>query len=289
MFKILKFAPIKSEIIKKCLVKTDSKFIHSTSATLTKKESKYSNYKAGNEPILGFAPGSVERQKLKAQLDSMVDPAKRQGKSDNCIYDVPIVIGDREIRTNNVMYQPFPFDHKTKLAKFYHADKNLINEAIVNSLEARAAWDNTSFDFRSEILLKTADALADPKRYEMLAATMLGQGKTIYQAEIDSTCELIDFIRCNVQFLYETLKYKPLDDGTHTINNISLRGREGFLAAIAPFNFTAIGGNLCTAPALMGNVVIWKPSDTAVYSAYVFYKLLRENGLPPGVINFVPG
>lgn len=159
-----------------------------------------------------------------------------------------------KIRSSRVRYQLVPFDHSTRLAKFYHADKKLLNEAIENSLLTRPAWENSSVDFRANILLKAADKLASVKRADLLAATMLGQAKTIYQAEIDAACELIDFLRFNVQFLYETLKYKPLDVGDHTTNNMLLRGLEGFVAAVAPFNFTAISGNLATAPALMGQL-----------------------------------
>lgn len=166
-----------------------------------------------------------------------------------------------------------PFDHKRKLARFYHADKQTIEEAIKSSLEARAQWESTSFEFRAAIILKAADAIANEKRSDVLAATMLGQGKTVFQAEIDAACELIDFLRFNVQFLFDLLSYKPLDDANHTINNLNLRGLEGFVAAVSPFNFTAIGANLSTAPALMGNVVVWKPSDTAVLSSYVVYQV----------------
>ena len=207
------------------------------------------SYVATNEPIFDYKRDSLERSNLKKSLDSFLS----QG-----VIDVPIVIGDKEIRTSNVRYQVLPFDHKTKLAKFYYADKKLIQEAIQNSLSVRAQWESTSVEERCNVLLKAADILAGPKRGDILASTMLGQGKTIFQAEIDAACELIDFLRFNVQFLYEALKYKPLDVGTHTTNNMHLRGLEGFVAAIAPFNFTAIGGNLCTAPALMGNVVLFK-------------------------------
>jgi 1-pyrroline-5-carboxylate dehydrogenase len=216
---------------------------------LLQTQSNLKSYLATNEPIFDYKRDSLERNNLKKCLDNFMS----QG-----VVDVPIVIGDKEIRTSNVRYQVLPFDHKTKLAKFYYADKKLIQEAIQNSLTVRTKWESISIDERCNILLKAADILAGPKRADILASTMLGQGKTIFQAEIDAACELIDFLRFNVQFLYEALKYKPLDVGTHTRNNMQLRGLEGFVAAIAPFNFTAIGGNLCTAPALMGNVVLFK-------------------------------
>lgn len=243
------------------------------------------SYQAVNEPILDYKRESLERKNLQKTLVSYLELNDKKG---DCLFDVPIVIGDKEFRTNNVRYQLVPFEHGIKLAKFYYADKKMINDAIENNLSVRAEWENSSFEFRSGIFLKAADILANAKRPDILASTMLGQGKTVFQAEIDAACELIDFLRFNVQFLYEALKYKPLDVANHTTNNMLLRGLEGFVAAIAPFNFTAIGGNLCTAPALMGNVVLFKPSDTAVFSSYVLYKILREAGLPPGVINFVP-
>ncbi|CAF0707025.1 unnamed protein product [Brachionus calyciflorus] len=243
------------------------------------------NYVATNEPIFDYKKNSPEAVKLHATLKEFLS-----NKKENCdaLFDVPIVIGDSEFRTQNAQYQVVPFDHKTKLARFYHADKNLINDAIKNSLSVRAEWENSSFEYRAGIFLKAADKISNEKRAEILAATMLGQGKTVFQAEIDAACELADFLRFNVQFLSEHLKYKPLDVADHTKNNMELRGLEGFVAAVAPFNFTAIGGNLSTAPALMGNVVVWKPSDTAVLSSYLVYKILRECGLPAGVINFVP-
>lgn len=254
---------------------------------LSRAYSSLRDYKATNEPIYDYAKGSAERERLAATLEAMMTHANRTGDTREALHDVPIVIGDKEIRTNNVKYQLVPFDHGIKLAKFYHADRALVDEAIENSLMARASWESTSFEYRAGVLLKAADKIASAKRADILAATMLGQGKTVFQAEIDAACELVDFFRYNVQFLAESLKYKPVD-ATHTTNHMELRGLEGFIAAVAPFNFTAIGANLSTAPALMGNVVLWKPSDTAVLSAYLVYKVLRESGLPPGVINFVP-
>lgn len=233
-----------------------------------------SEYRAYNEPVLDFKRDSPERkslsQKLQVSIKGLID-------SKDALFDVPIVIGDKEIRTSNTKYQLIPFDHKLKLARFYHADKKIIEEAIKNCLEARAQWESTSFEYRAEILLRAADLISNEKRTDILAATMLGQGKTVYQAEIDAACELVDFLRFNVQFLLDLLKYKPLDVSTHTTNNMNLRGLEGFCAAISPFNFTAIGGNLCTAPALMGNTVVWKPSDTAVLSSYILYKVILLN------------
>ncbi len=244
------------------------------------------SYKAKNEPILEYKQGSAERVKLSTKLMEYLS-LNFLDKSQP-LFDIPIVIGDKEYRTNAVKYQLAPFDHKIKLARFYHADTTLLNTAIESNLSVRAEWENQPFDYRAQVLLKAADILTNEKRMDIMAATMLGQGKTVYQAEIDCTCELADFLRFNVQFLSDMLKYKPLDDGEHTKNEMIMRGLEGFVAAIAPFNFTAIGGNLATGPALMGNTVLWKPSDTSVLSAYIIFQTLRESGLPAGVINFVP-
>lgn len=240
--------------------------------------SQIRNYKATNEPILDYAKDSQERRQLRETLNKYISTQ----------FEIPIVIGDEEIRTSEVKYQSLPFDHKKKIAKFYYADESIIQKSIESNLKARADWDLMPFEERAKIFLKAADTLASVRRSDIVAATMLGQGKTIFQAEIDASCELIDFIRFNVQFGFDLLKYKPLDVADHTTNNMLHRGLEGFIAAISPFNFTAIGGNLCTAPALMGNTVTWKPSETAMLSAYVLYKILRQSGLPPGVINFVP-
>jgi 1-pyrroline-5-carboxylate dehydrogenase len=267
-----------------CLITNKALFRLSFQSKARQSSQCNGDYKAQNEPIYEYARGSKEREKLNEALKR----ALSSRASHDSLFEVPIIIGDKEIKTNNIKYQLVPFEKKTKLVQFYHADKSLITEAIKQSLSASQRWESVSVDERARILLKAADMLAGAKRYDILAATILGQGKTVYQAEIDAACELIDFLRFNVQFMYETIKYKPLDVGTHTINSMSPRGLEGFVAAIAPFNFTAIGGNLCTAPALMGNVVLWKPSDTAVLSSYVFYKVLREAGLPEGVVNFVP-
>lgn len=244
------------------------------------------SYIAKNEPLLDYKQGSEERVKLNEKLLQILSLNFADKKEP--LFDIPIVIGDKEIRNENAKYQVAPFDHKLKLARFYHADKQLIDEAIENSMSVRAEWENRPAEHRAQIFLKAADTIANEKRMDVMAATMLGQAKTVYQAEIDSAAELVDFLRFNVQFLSDMLQYKPLDDGDHTTNDIILRGMEGFVAAVAPFNFTAIGGHLASAPALMGNVVLWKPSDTSVLSAYVVYKILRESGVPAGVINFLP-
>lgn len=235
------------------------------------------SFKAQNEPILDYKVNSNERNHLKVTLSKYLEQE----------LDIPIVIGDEEIHTDDIKFQVAPFEHKRRIARYYYADKQLIELAIKNNLSARADWEATPLEKRAEIFLKAADTLSTVRRSDIIASTMLGQAKTVYQAEIDAACELIDFLRFNVQYAFELLKYKP-SDAPNTINTMDYRGMEGFVAAISPFNFTAIGGNLSTAPALMGNTVIWKPSDQAVLASYVFYKILRNSGLPPGVINFVP-
>ena len=196
-------------------------------------------YTTTNEPILEYKRGSVERSRLNEKIQHFLslNASNRQ----EALFDVPIVIGDQEIRTEQSRYQVAPFDHRLRLARFYYADEKLIERAIEDSMSVRAQWDNTSFEYRAQIILKAAEAIRDTKRMDMMAATMLGQGNTVFQAEIDCACELIDFLRFNVQFLGQMLKYKPLDDGAHTINTMNYRGLEGFIAAVAPFNFTAIG------------------------------------------------
>jgi 1-pyrroline-5-carboxylate dehydrogenase len=230
-----------------------------------------------NEPVLEYRAGSEERKLLDQSLQKFYSKT----------VDVPIVIGSEEIRTQESHLQPMPFEHSKAVSKYYYTSKELIEKAINNGLSVRKEWERRPLKERADILLKAADLAAGKYRMDLNAATMLGQGKTVVQAEIDSACEIIDFFRFNVHFAFESSKYKPLSAGTVT-NKMIYRGLEGFIAAIAPFNFTAIGANLCTAPALMGNVVLWKPSGTAVLSSYIVFQILREAGLPPGIINFIP-
>ncbi|CAH1772683.1 unnamed protein product [Owenia fusiformis] len=235
------------------------------------------NFKATNEPILQFLPGSQERKDVEAAVANFQSAQT----------DIPIVIGDEEIRTNQVKYQVSPFDHQKQIAKYHYADGNLIQKAIDVSLKARHDWERAPFEKRAEVFLKAADMIAKERRGEVLASTMLGQGKNLIQAEIDSGPELIDFLRFDVEYALELMKYQPISEGS-IHNSMVYRGMEGFWAAVSPFNFTAIGGHLTSAPALMGNVVQWKPSDTAMLSSYTVYKIYREAGLPAGIINFLP-
>ncbi|XP_073344324.1 delta-1-pyrroline-5-carboxylate dehydrogenase, mitochondrial isoform X1 [Pagrus major] len=230
-----------------------------------------------NEPILGFTEGSAERKELLKALDGL------KGKTE----EIPCVVGDEHVWTKDIRYQLSPFNHSHKVAKFCYADKELINKAILASVAARREWDLKPAQDRAQVLFKAADAISGPKRAEILAKTMIGQGKTVVQAEIDAAAELIDFFRFNAKHAIELQDQQPLDAEGST-NTMLYRGLEGFVAAVAPFNFTAIGGNLAGTPALMGNVVLWKPSDTAMSASYLVYKVLRESGLPPNIIQFLP-
>ncbi|KAJ8359356.1 hypothetical protein SKAU_G00158810 [Synaphobranchus kaupii] len=230
-----------------------------------------------NEPILGFKEGSTERAELLKVLQEL------KGKTE----EIPCVVGDEHVWTKDVRYQLSPFNHSHKVAKFCYADKDLLNRAIVASVAARREWDLKPVQDRAQVLFKAADIISGPKRAEVLAKTMMGQGKTVVQAEIDAAAELIDFFRFNAKHAVELEQQQPLDSDGST-NTMLYRGLEGFVAAVAPFNFTAIGGNLAGSPALMGNVVLWKPSDCAMSASYAVYKILRESGLPPNIIQFVP-
>ncbi|KAL5277397.1 hypothetical protein ACFFRR_002563 [Megaselia abdita] len=232
-----------------------------------------------NEPILGYAKGSQERKSIENELARL---------SSSCT-EVPIVIGDKEFKTKDVRHQVMPHNHSHKLAKFYYADRKLLQEAITKSVETQTKWDRTPIEERLRIWEKAADLMAGKYRQELNAATMLGQSKTVIQAEIDSAAELIDFIRMNAYFLKECTKYQPISENPKvTLNSMRYRGIDGFVAAVSPFNFTAIGGNLAYTPALMGNSVLWKPSDTAILSNWTIFKIMREAGVPAGVVNFVP-
>ncbi len=231
-----------------------------------------------NDPILGYAPGSPERAVLKAQLAAMAEET----------IEIPVIVGGKEIRTGDLHDVVSPHDHKRVLARAHHADQATIDAAIRSSRAAWKDWSVMRFEDRAAVFLKAADLLAGPWRARVNAATMLGQSKTVFQAEIDSACELIDFWRFNVHFA-EKLYHEQPGSSPQVWNRMEHRALEGFVYAITPFNFTAIGGNLPTAPAMMGNVAVWKPSHTAMLSNYYVMKLLQEAGLPPGVINFLPG
>lgn len=231
-----------------------------------------------NEPQLNFAPGSPEREDLKKAL----------AKFNGCIEDIPCVVGGNEIFTGNIQKRECPYDKERVIAKYHYADKGLIQEAIQSALKAREEWDNSPFEHRAAVFLRAADLLSTKYRFHILAATIIGQGKTVHQAEIDATCELIDFYRFAIQGAMEIYQNQPPLHSTNVWNRLEYRGLDGFIASITPFNFTAIGGNLAATPTLMGNVTLWKPSDTAILSNWVVFKVLQEAGIPDGVINFVP-
>ena len=231
-----------------------------------------------NEPPKSYAAGSPERGEIKARLASMADER----------IDVPIIVGGREIRTGRTTQAVMPHAHRHVLADTHQAGEAEIHQAVDASLAARHDWAAWPWEDRAAIFLKAAELLTTTWRSTLNAATMLGQSKTVLQAEIDAACELIDFWRYNAAYAQELYGEQPVSD--HAMwNQLEYRGLEGFVYAITPFNFTAIGGNLPTAPALMGCTIVWKPASTAVLSAYYIYRLLEEAGLPPGVINFVPG
>jgi len=231
-----------------------------------------------NEPVKSYAPGSPERTELKARLKSMA--AER--------IEIPLRIGGKDVRTGATATAVMPHDHRHVLADWHRASRENVEEAIAAAREAHAEWSSWPWEDRAAVILKAAELLATSWRATVNAATMLGQSKTVLQAEIDSACELIDFWRYNPWYAQQICDEQPLSD--HSVwNQLEYRSLEGFVYAITPFNFTAIGGNLPTAPALMGNTVVWKPASAAVLSAHYLMKLLEEAGLPPGVINFVPG
>lgn len=229
-----------------------------------------------NEPVYSYAPGSPEREALKKQLAAF----KAQE------FDIPMYIGDKEVRTGKTIDLRPPHEIKHKLGHFHEGDASHVKDAIAAALAARAKWADTPWEQRAAVFLKAAELLATKYRYQINAATMLGQSKNAFQAEIDSACELIDFLRFNVHYLADIYNQQPVSSpGVH--NRLEYRPLEGFVVAITPFNFTAIAGNLPTSAAMCGNVVVWKPAYTQVLAAHVIMKVLQEAGLPAGVINLV--
>lgn len=237
-----------------------------------------SSFEAVNEPVLGYLPGSAERAQLQQAL---------QRQQAQCV-DIPVVIAGQHLQRSETVDVVSPHAHQQRLARLSQATADDVQRAITSACAAQRDWSQWTLQERAAVFLKAADLLAGPWRQRLNAATMLGQSKTVQQAEIDSACELIDFLRFNVQFAHELAAQQPLSSAG-VRNRMDCRPLEGFVYAITPFNFTAIGGNLATAPVLMGNTVVWKPSATASLSNYLFMQLLEEAGLPPGVINFVPG
>jgi 1-pyrroline-5-carboxylate dehydrogenase len=231
-----------------------------------------------NEPVYGYAPGSPERAAI------MKEVARLSSKT----IEIPARIGGRKVRTGRMADAVMPHDHAHVLGRWHKCRKPEVDRAIKSALDAHAEWSRMPWQSRAAIFLKAADLLAGPYRMTLNAATMLSQSKTVHQAEIDAACELIDFFRYNVFYMQQLYSEQP-ESGEGCWNYLEHRSLEGFVFAVTPFNFTSIAGNLPTAPALMGNTVVWKPASSAVYSAHIIMDLLEEAGLPAGVINMVPG
>jgi 1-pyrroline-5-carboxylate dehydrogenase len=231
-----------------------------------------------NEPVLGYTAGSPERAQLQSALTAM---AKKP-------IEIAPVIGGRRVKTGSLAKAVMPHDHKHVLATWHKAGGREVARAIAAARDAHRDWSRMPWESRAAIFLKAADLLAGPWRMRVNAATMLGQSKTSHQAEIDAACELIDFFRFNVHYMREIYENQP-QSSPGMWNSMEYRALEGFVFAVTPFNFTSIAGNLPTAPAMLGNTVVWKPASSAVYAAWAVMELLEEAGLPPGVVNFVPG
>lgn len=232
--------------------------------------------KAVNEPVKSYAPGTPERAALKRAIADLKSVA----------VDIPMFIGGKEVRTGKTVSIHPPHELQHTLGVYHQGDASHVQMAIDASLAAKSRWENTPWEERAAIFLKAAELLAGPYRYKMNAATMLGQSKNPFQAEIDAACELIDFWRFNAEFMQQVYTDQP-ESAPGIWNRMEHRALEGFIFALSPFNFTSIGGNLPTAPAMMGNTVVWKTSNTQIYSAWVIMEILREAGLPDGVINLV--
>ncbi len=231
-----------------------------------------------NEPIKSYAPETPEREEIKAKLTEL--------KSQEI--EIPLIIAGKEIKTGKLGKCILPHDHQTVIGTYHQAGKKEVQMAIEAALEARKHWTIMDWQDRIAIFLSATDLLAGPWRFLLNAATMLCQSKNVFQAEIDSACELIDLLRLNTFYATQVYEYQP-SSSVGTWNRMEYRPLEGFVLAVTPFNFTAIAGNLPASPAMMGNVLVWKPASSAVYSAYYVMKLFQEAGLPDGVINFIPG
>ena len=235
-------------------------------------------YKAKNEPVLKYLKGSKERKMVVKSYNEMF----------NSKIDIPLFIGSEKILTNDRKLILPPHDYKNSIGTYSQANENHVKHAIKNLLENKKSWSETPWEKRCDIFLKAADLISNKYRSKITAGTMIGQSKNIFQAEIDAACEFIDFLRFNVAYLTEIYNEQPVN-GEGKSNNLEYRSLEGFVYAITPFNFTAIGGNLCASAALMGNVVLWKPSDNQIYTAKITMDIFREAGLPDGVINLITG
>ena len=235
-------------------------------------------YEAENEPVLGYKKGSKERLNVEKTYNEMF----------NSKVDIPLYIGSDEILTNDRKNILPPHDHKNIVGTYSQANENHVNDAIKNLLDNKKSWSETPWEKRCEIFLKAADLISKDYRAKITAGTMIGQSKNIFQAEIDAACEFVDFLKFNVSYLTEIYNEQPID-GPGKSNHLEYRPLEGFVYSVTPFNFTAIGGNLCASAALIGNVVLWKPSDNQVLTAKITMDIFKEAGLPDGVINMVTG
>jgi 1-pyrroline-5-carboxylate dehydrogenase len=231
-----------------------------------------------NETVLSYKKNSPERLALLDELQELADKE----------IEIPLIIGGKEIKTGNIGHCVMPHDHKHILAKYHIASEKEVKMAINAALEARHVWSLMPYEERAAIMIKTAELIAKRYRFVLNAATMLGQSKNVYQAEIDSACEIIDFLRFNAYFAGQIYNQQPISNND-TMNRIEYRPLEGFVFALSPFNFTSIAGNLSCSPVMMGNTVVWKPATSAIYSNYFLMQIYRQAGLPDGVINFVPG
>ncbi|MGK2944430.1 MAG: L-glutamate gamma-semialdehyde dehydrogenase [Desulfuromonadales bacterium] len=232
-----------------------------------------------NEPVYSYAPGTPERTMLKAAIDEITSKQ----------VEIPLIIGGKEVRTGKLGKIVMPHDHQHVLGEYHQAGEKEINMAIDAAMAAKAGWANLRWEERAAIFLKAAELLSGKYRYMMNAISMLSTSKTAFQAEIDAACELIDFLRFNVYYAQQVYTDQPLYSSKGLWNFVQQRPLEGFVFAVAPFNFTAIAGNLATAPAIMGNTVLLKPASSCVYTPYLFMQILKEAGMPDGVINFIPG
>ena len=235
-------------------------------------------YQAKNEPVLSYMKGSKERSDVEETYNQMF----------NSRVDIPLYIGSEKILTNERKNILPPHDHKNVVGTYSVANKKHVENAIENNLKVKESWSNMHWSERCDIFLKAADLVSKEYRAKITAGTMIGQSKNIFQAEIDAACEFADFLRFNVSYLTEIYNEQPID-GPGKTNILEYRPLEGFVYSVTPFNFTAIGGNLCASAALMGNVVLWKPSDNQMYTAKIIMDIFEEAGLPPGVINLVSG
>jgi len=231
---------------------------------------------AKNEPVLAYKTGSPERD----QIEKAIAQAKSK------VIDIPMIIDGKEVHSNKKIGIHPPHDHQYLLGHYNRGDESNVTDAINAALQARSKWSSMSWKQRASIFLRAAGMISGPYRARINAATMLGQSKSVHQAEIDAACELADFLRFNVQYMTEIFNEQP-DSDELKWNRIEQRALEGFVFALTPFNFTAIAGNLPSAPAMMGNTVVWKPSNTQIYSAHIIMEIFMEAGLPDGVINLV--